>query len=530
MKFLKFITALALTAAMLTGGWALVRPKYASASVEGTMIQRYYDDPEGHDVIFLGDCEVYETYSPQVLWDEYGITSFVRGSAQQLAWQSYYLLEDTLRIECPEAVVFNVQCLQYDEPVREEYNRMTLDGMQWSRSKLDAIKASMTAEEHLADYVVPLLRYHSRLSKLSGEDFTYAFTDAPNPAYDGYYMRVDVLPATDMGDDRQAPPSLLGPRALSYLERMRKLCELNYIKLVLVKAPSLYPPWYEAWNDEIIAYSDSNDLTYIDFQDEEIREEIGLDYSTDTYDGGLHTNLSGATKVTKYLGSVLADNLGIADRRGDAKLAEKWAGKQARFDAEIQRQTAQMTAEGKTVITADAGRRSGEDSNDIGSEVDVETKDERTAVAVTQAGIVTPPEGYDGYVFQADDNTAVCVGEPIEPILANLGEPARYFEVPSCAFDGLERVRGYDGYEIHTYTEEDGEERVFSIVVTGEDRRTPEGAYVGQSIGEVTVIYGLPEDSIVEDGMNLTYSLTDSSIMFVIEGGKVSYMQYGESI
>ena len=92
----------------------LVVPKYMDDVLEGAFIEEYYDEETNHDVIFLGDCEVYENISPIKLWREAGITSFIRGSAQQLVWQSYYLLEDTLKYETPEVVVFNVQALMHD--------------------------------------------------------------------------------------------------------------------------------------------------------------------------------------------------------------------------------------------------------------------------------------------------------------------------------------------------------------------------------------------------------------------------------
>ena len=83
-------------------------PKYMDDVMEGGMVQEYYDEVKDHDVIFIGDCELYENISPAVLWEEYGINSYIRGSAQQLVWQSYYLLEETLTYEKPEVVVFNV--------------------------------------------------------------------------------------------------------------------------------------------------------------------------------------------------------------------------------------------------------------------------------------------------------------------------------------------------------------------------------------------------------------------------------------
>ena len=85
----------------------LLIPKYVTDVVEGSLIAEYYGEDKNHDVIFIGDCEVYENFSPKVLWEDYGINSYIRGSAQQLIWQSYYLLEDTLRYEKPKVVIFS---------------------------------------------------------------------------------------------------------------------------------------------------------------------------------------------------------------------------------------------------------------------------------------------------------------------------------------------------------------------------------------------------------------------------------------
>ena len=150
-KIWKFMGTAVIVLASLYLLQRLLMPKYAADVVEGALIAEYYEEEKDHDVIFIGDCEVYENFSPVVLWRDYGINSYIRGSAQQLIWQSYYLLEDTLRYEKPQAVIFNVLAMQYNEPQREAYNRMTLEGMRWSRSKSDAIRASMTQEEHFLD-------------------------------------------------------------------------------------------------------------------------------------------------------------------------------------------------------------------------------------------------------------------------------------------------------------------------------------------------------------------------------------------
>lgn len=87
---------------------SLLVPKYQVGIMEGAMMHEYYDSDMPHEVLFVGDCEVYENISTVKLYEEYGISSYIRGSAQQLVWQSYYILEDTLRYETPKVVVFNV--------------------------------------------------------------------------------------------------------------------------------------------------------------------------------------------------------------------------------------------------------------------------------------------------------------------------------------------------------------------------------------------------------------------------------------
>lgn len=320
----------------------LLMPKYMSGVVEGAMVAEYYDEKKDHDVIFIGDCELYENISPMILWEEYGINSYIRGTAQQLIWQSYYLMEETFTYEKPDVVVFNVLSMKYNEPQKETYNRMTLDYMKWSPSKAASIRASMTEEESFADYVFPLLRYHSRWNELTGDDLKYFWKREP-VTHNGYYMRVDVLPAGDMPDPKKLANYNFGENAYYYLDKMVELCEKNDVELVLVKAPSLYPYWYEEWEVQMEDYAKEHDLKYYNFL--ENMDEIGLDFHTDTYDAGLHLNLSGAEKMARYFGKLLAEECGLESRRGEEELEEAWTEKRVRYDAEIARQQEALDAD-----------------------------------------------------------------------------------------------------------------------------------------------------------------------------------------
>lgn len=261
-KTVKWIAVAVLTLGSLFLLQRLLEPKYVEDVVEGALIAEYYEeekdsDVREHDVVFIGDCEVYENFSPAVLWQEYGINSYIRGSAQQLIWQSYYLLEDTLRYETPKVIVFNVLSLKYNEPQKEAYNRMTLEGMKWSLSKVKSIQASMTDSEHFLDYVFPILRYHSRWSDLDKEDVEYLFRSR-RVSHNGYYMRVDVKPAENVPAGQPLADYSFGENAMSYLDKMTELCEEKGIQLVLIKAPSLYPYWYDEWEEQVEAYAEEH--------------------------------------------------------------------------------------------------------------------------------------------------------------------------------------------------------------------------------------------------------------------------------
>ena len=326
------ILALLLCVGLLWLLQGLLMPKYTGADRDGSLSAEYYAYAGDHDVLFLGDCEVYENISPVTLWEEYGITACVRGTPQQTIWQSYYLLEDTLKYETPQIVVFNVQSMQYDSPQstgnlehREAYNRMTLDGMRWSVQKYRAIQASMTPKEleqtGMWSYVFPLLRFHDRWNSLTAEDFRYLFGKEPI-SYQGYLMQTGVKPVT--GDYIEPPPvrSRFGENSYAYLDKIVALCRERGITLIFMKAPSLSPIWWEAWETQIEAYAQEQEIPYFNFL--EHQEDIGLDWSADTYDAGLHLNVFGAEKLSRYFGAILQSEFHAPNRTDQPQTVAKW--------------------------------------------------------------------------------------------------------------------------------------------------------------------------------------------------------------
>lgn len=290
----------------------LLAPKYMTSLVEGSMISEYYSEEKNHDVIFIGDCEVYANFSPMVIYENTGITSYIRGSSQQLIWQSYGILKETLHYEIPKAVVFNVNAMRYDKPISEAYNRLTLDKMKWSQEKVQMIRDSMLEDESFLSYVFPILRYHSRFSSLTSEDINYLFRKKKN-TFNGFLVNQNVKPYTNFPTPKKLPNYQFSNNVYDYLEKIFRLCKENGIELILIKAPSLYPYWYQEYDEQIVKFAQSHQIEYYNFIND--IDIIGIDYKTDTYDGGLHLNLNGATKLSTYFSEILKEKHNLTDQR-----------------------------------------------------------------------------------------------------------------------------------------------------------------------------------------------------------------------
>jgi hypothetical protein len=207
--------------------------------------------------------------------------------------------------------------MQYDEAVSEAYNRLNIDGMKLSKSKIMAAKVSMTEKESLLSYVFPLFRYHDRWSELTAQDREYFFA-VPQVSYNGYLMQTGVKPVITVPKGKPRADYTFSDKAYEYLDKITTLCSENDVKLVLIKAPTLYPYWYEEWDNQMEDYAEEHQISYYNLL--EAAEEAGIDYSTDTYDGGFHLNVFGAEKLSTYFGSILVDNYGAETEKVDNSL------------------------------------------------------------------------------------------------------------------------------------------------------------------------------------------------------------------
>lgn len=99
-----------------------------------------------------------------------------------------------------------------------------------------------------------------------------------------------------------------------------------------MKAPTIYPVWYDEWEEQIKDYAAQKDLPYYNFL--ESMQESGIDLTTDTYDAGLHLNVWGAEKLSCYFGQILQTECDLPDHRQDSAVLSYWQEMEERYEAE----------------------------------------------------------------------------------------------------------------------------------------------------------------------------------------------------
>ena len=125
------------------------------------------------------------------------------------------------------------------------------------------------------------------------------------------------------------------------------------------------------------------------------------------------------------------------------------------------------------------------------------------AGASGSAGSAGTVQGGKGYVFTYK-GTTIQVDADAAPIVEALGEPASYYEAASCAFEGLDKIYSYSGFELNTYPS--GEKDLVSAVVFRDDSvSTAEGVCIGDTL-----------DCTEEDGM-LVYEKDGMKLCFILK-------------
>ena len=123
------------------------------------------------------------------------------------------------------------------------------------------------------------------------------------------------------------------------------------------------------------------------------------------------------------------------------------------------------------------------------------------------------------YYFQVKD-VKVEMKADAEAVLKALGSYKSSYEAPSCAFDGMDKIYSYGGYDILTYTA-DGKDFISGVVLRDDTVETPEGIAIGSKLEDVKKKYNAKEE-----GSSINVYSENCRLLIIFDNGVVSSIQY----
>ena len=125
------------------------------------------------------------------------------------------------------------------------------------------------------------------------------------------------------------------------------------------------------------------------------------------------------------------------------------------------------------------------------------------------------------FVFEYK-GTEITLHADARPILEKLGEPVKYTESASCAFDGLDKSYYYGSFYLETYPQCGGEWD-YGWWFADDSVTTEEGIYIGSTQADVEKAYGAEN----YNGTNAyVVARGDGTLTVILENGAVSSIQY----
>lgn len=290
-----------------------------------TVKEFYKLEDDEIQMLVVGSSHTGLGFSPIECYKQYRITSYNLSTAKQPVDLTYHLMEEALKTQSPEIVVYDVASLFYKKSeVNVARLRYVLDSMPLSMNKvkLAGCYSYYDSKEKIfsmAEALCPIYYFHNRWKELNEEEF---LVDEPTSYLKGQFMRtyikevnidmekIDSKLAKKMEKDESRKPTI-SERNMTYFLKIKDLCEEKGIKLVLTITPTAR--WNSVKSDAVKEICDEYGLDLVDMNkpDGEV-----VDFSTDMADDN-HVNAYGAKKTTKYLCDYIFEKYDITGESSD---------------------------------------------------------------------------------------------------------------------------------------------------------------------------------------------------------------------
>ena len=275
----------------------------------------FYEESDKMDVLFFGTSHVRYTILPMELWNQHGMTSHNMGASFATQVESYWYLINALDYAKPDLVVLDAYKIADDDKSAPlSFVHAQLDAMPMSINKLKAIFDLKDKMDARLELIWDLYIYHDRWTELGAGDFM-SRKELANKVNRGSTPRDDKIgePASYPKIDRSDKLEDIDTLGMEYLRKFIEECQSNGIDILLVFIPFPADENKQREANTIYDIAKEYGVQYVNLLDTDV-----INYETDCVDYNSHLNLSGALKVTDYIGNYIMENYNITDHRGDA--------------------------------------------------------------------------------------------------------------------------------------------------------------------------------------------------------------------
>lgn len=283
----------------------------------------FYAEPDDTiDVVMIGSSPVYPCFAAPQLWGEYGITAYPLSSNVQRPKAAIYLVKEALKTQSPSLFIFEVRqfaSTDSDMMMNMAFTRGVTDNLKYSINRISLIYAMVPKEDRYS-YYFDIFKYHSNWKTLILPDQYTAFTYERLHPLKGVLINDEVLQGERVDYSNITGELAIPPEEEEILYELMAYLQENNLQALFIASPMLLTEELAMKFNYLDRIITENGGTFLDMND--YYDEIGLDFATDFYDGGGHTNASGSEKCTAFLGMYLERNYNLEDRRGQETYTE----------------------------------------------------------------------------------------------------------------------------------------------------------------------------------------------------------------
>lgn len=304
-----------------------------------TRFNEFYEEPRNSwDGVVLGTSCIDRGWVPPLAWNEYGMTVYNMATNGQPTILCTGLLEEIRKTQDVKFAIIDIRgarvsCLS----AKEAQIRRVTDAMKYSVNRQKLVKKILDfyqefytrkevrnaigdekadrkwAELDKASLYIPFLKYHSRWATgLNEADFVKQVSDMKG-VFDNEKGPFNVKEVTDPNVVENVTTELLDAQK-EILDELLEYGKDTDLQLLFVSMPVFTGKEKQGELNSLIRYLEEKNATVLNFNTEEMYEEVGLNFSEDFYNKH-HMNSRGAMKFTKYLAGYLKENYDFEDKR-----------------------------------------------------------------------------------------------------------------------------------------------------------------------------------------------------------------------